>query len=266
MSAERFFGDSDVRGGERYYNWKERTGAGPEDLEDEGIARSSDFFSVSLSGKSALSRAESLLSGIPGGLERAMQSAVSRLETHLKTTATKAAAERYAVSPATIRKEENVSVTYSLSQGAQVSILFSGEKIPLYRFSGASPKGPTKDMSRRVGIMLGSAENAKGEEMFRWRLVHPALPARGHALNATAPFQFQNAFVSRFKSGHTGIFERTGGMTSRDKDEIQELYGPSVPQMLGNDEVANKVIQDTMEHFDKRMEHEIDRILSGIGG
>lgn len=44
MSAERFFGDSDVRGGERYYNWKERTGAGPEDLEDEGIARSSDFF------------------------------------------------------------------------------------------------------------------------------------------------------------------------------------------------------------------------------
>ena len=265
MSASRSFSDSDIRMGERIYSWKERTGAGPEDIEDDTISRSSGLFSVSLSGRSALSRAEKMLSGIPDGLEKAVRSATSRIETHLKATTTKAAAERYAVSPATIRKEENISVSYSFAQGAQVNILFSGEKIPLFRFSGASPKGPTKDMSRRVGIMLGSAQSAKGEDVFRWRLVHPSLPARGHALNSTAPYQFQNAFVARFKSEHTGIFERTGGMTSRDKDEIQELYGPSVPQMLGNDEVANKVIEDTMKTFDKRMEHEITRLLNGWG-
>ena len=265
MSAERFFSDSDIHGSKRYYNWKEQTGEGPEDSEDTGISRSSGFFSVSLSGRSALSRAERLLAGIPGGLKKAVQSASARIETHLKSSATKAAAERYAVSQVTIRKEENVSVSYSFSQGAQVTIIFSGEKIPLFRFSGASPSSPAKDMSRRVGIMLGSVQSAKGEDVFRWRLVHPSLPARGHALNSTAPYQFRDAFVARFKSGHTGIFERTGGVTSRDKDEIQELYGPSVPQMLGNDEVANKVIEDTMETFDKRMEHEITRLLNGWG-
>ena len=266
MSSGRNFGEGDVRVGERSYNWKGREGWGPEDYEDD-VAKSSGLFQFSISERSVLSRAEKLLAGIADGLEKAVKSAASRTETHLKSSSTKAVAERYAVTAATIRAEENVEVSYSFAQGAQVNIIFSGYKIPLYRFAGASPKNPARDMSRRVGIMFGSSLDTKtGDDVFKWRLVHPSLPASGHALKSTAPYRFQDAFTAHFKSGHTGIFERTNEMSKHDREQIQELYGPSVPQMLGNDEVAKKVADDTMEYFDKRMEHEIDRILSGYGG
>lgn len=266
MSTVRLFDDSDIKSGARFYDWKGKEGLGPDDDSDIGIAKSSGALSISLSGRSSLNRAEKLLAGIPVGFEKAIRSAAKRIEPEIKRSSTNAAAERYAVTPATIRKEEDVSVSYSFNQGAQVTITFAGYKIPLYRFSGAAPKNPAKDMSRRVGVMLGSSTDVGGEDIFKWRLVHPSIPAKGHALKATAPYQFQHAFVAHFKSGHTGIFEKTGGMTSRDKDEIEEIYGPSVPQMLGNDAVARKVVDDAMEAFDARMEHELFRIMNGWGG
>ena len=264
----RYFDEGDVKAGKREFDFKGREGQGPDDWDDDiDIMRSRGFVSVSLSGRSALSRAETLLSGIPDGLEKAVRSATARMQSHLRSFSTKAAAERYAVTSKTIRQEENVSVSYTFSGGVQVMIEFSGYKIPLYRFSGASPKTPTKDMSRRIGVLINSRLDAKtGDDMFNWKLLHPSIPASGHALKSTSPYKFDRAFVAHFKSGHTGIFERTGDTSKADREEIQELYGPSVPQMLGNDEVANKVIDDSMEYFDKRMEHEISRILNGIGG
>ena len=93
--------------------------------------------------------------------------------------------------------------------------------------------------------------------------MHPGVAAAGHALNSTSPYRFENAFVARMGSGHTGIFERTGGMTGHDKDEVEELYGPSVPQMLGSEEVAEKLTKEAMESFEKDLDHAILAILSG---
>lgn len=98
----------------------------------------------------------------------------------------------------------------------------------------------------------------------KWKLLYPSVPAHGHVLKSTSPALFQHAFVSRMKStGHTGIYERTGGMTSNDKDEIKELFGPSVPQMLGSSEVAEKLSAAAMDKFEERLDHEINAILNG---
>ena len=59
-------------------------------------------------------------------------------------------------------------------------------------------------------------------------------------------------------SGHVGLFERTGG-----KDEIQEIMGSSVPQMLGSPEVEERLARESMEKFEDRLDHEINAFLNG---
>ena len=94
--------------------------------------------------------------------------------------------------------------------------------------------------------------------------MYPSVAAAGHVLKSTSPYTFERAFVARMGStGHLGIFERTGGMTSNDRDEIEELFGPSVPQMLGHEDVEKKLAEDAMQSFEKDLDHAVLAILSG---
>lgn len=209
---------------------------------------------LTVAGQEALERAERLLAGIPGGVEKAVRSAMARSASHLKTQSSRISRERYDIKAANIRDAENAKISYSYQNGVQAHIIFAGQRIPLYRFNGASPGTPTRDTSERGPVMAGSDH---------WRFWAPSIPAHGHVLKSTSPALFRHAFVARMKSGHTGIYERTGGMTSNDKDKIEELFGPSVPQMLGQREVAEKLAAETMEKFEERLDHEINAILYG---
>lgn len=189
---------------------------------------------LTVAGQEALERAEQLLAGIPGGVEKAVRSAMARSASHLKTQSSRISRERYDIKAANIRDAENAKISYSYQNGVQAHIVFAGYRIPLYRFNGASPSQP----GGRV-------------------------PAWGHVVKSTSPTQFRHAFVARMKNGHVGIYERTGAKTSNDKDEIEELFGPSVPQMLGQQETAKKLSAETMEKFEERLDHEINAILYG---
>lgn len=210
--------------------------------------------SVTATGKESIDNAAKLLSGIEGGLERAVRSAMNRAVARLRRANVEAVRERYAISAANIRAEENVQVSYTYDNGVQAFVHFSGARIPLYRFDGASPAQPTPDTSALVAVM-------SGEE--HWRLMHPGIAAAGHVLKSTSPYTFSHAFVAKMPNGHTGIYERTGGMTSGGKDEIEELFGPSVPGMLANEEVEKVLADDVMGAFGKDLDHNVLAILNG---
>ena len=201
-------------------------------------------------GRAAMDRAELLLAGIPGAIDKAVKSAIGRTAQRVRTQSSRRIRERYAISASNLRMERNVKIT---RRGDSASLLFSGAKLPLFRYDGASPKTPTQDRSRLIPVQTGSG----------WRMTHPGAAAAGHQLSGTAPTRFKNAFVASFGSGHTGIFERTGGVTASGREELRELMGSSVPQMLGNEEVLDKLSADAEEEFGKRMEHEVDAILNG---
>ena len=208
---------------------------------------------VEATGQETLERMQKLLAGIPGGVEKAGKSAMSRTVSHLRTNSAKAIRERYDIPAANIRASESVSVRYSFQNGIQAAVTFAGRKIPLYRYGGASPAQPSADTGRLVRVMIGG----------QWRTVHPGVPVRGHQLKSTSPATFQNAFVARMKSGHVGIFKATGGMTSGKSEEIRELMGSSVPQMLGSPDVTESLVEKAVEKFEERLEHEINAILNG---
>ena len=206
-------------------------------------------------GEKSLERAEKLLAGFPGGLDKAVKSAVSRSMSYLRANSATAIQKRYAISTAAIRAEENIRTRYTHTPGSGVSgyVLFSGRKIPLYQYNGASPVQPTQDTGKTINALING----------QWRKTHPGVTAAGHQLQGTSPARFEDAFVARMKSGHVGIFERTGGATSTGNDAIKEIMGSSVPQMLGNEDVQQTLVDDTMKKFDERLEHEINAIING---
>lgn len=211
--------------------------------------------SIEQVGKNSLERAELLLAGFPGAVDKALRSAISRTAQRVRSQSAKRIQERYAISAANLRMEENAKVSYSYSpgEGMEASILFRGRKIPLHRYDGASPAGPTYDRSSKVPVHTSSG----------WIMASPGVQASGHQLRSTSPKKFEDAFVARFRSGHVGIFERTGGVTASGRDEIRELMGSSIPQMIGSDEVTEALSNDAGLEFDKRMTHEVDAILNG---
>lgn len=203
----------------------------------------------------AVDRASKMLAGIPNGIETATRRAMGRASDYLRSHSVQAIRKQYDISAANLRAEENVHVKYNYQNGVSVEITFAGRKIPLYRYGGAAPKFPMVDRSRRVTAMLNG----------HWRSVYPSVEAAGHQLKSTSPTKFSDAFVARMQSGHIGIFERTGGSTSKGGDAIREIMGSSVPQMLGNPLVAEKLSAETAAKFEERLDHEITVLLNGWG-
>jgi hypothetical protein len=198
-------------------------------------------------GGDSVSRADKVLAGIPDGVQKAIKAAMPRAVSYLRSQSVDRIRERYAISAANIRANENVRVTYTLG-GLVASVRFSGTKIPLYRFDGTSPTAPTYDTNHLV----------RGLTPAGWKMLPTSKAPRAHQLVGTSPTLFEHAFIATMQSGHTGIFERDGA-------GIQQLMGSSVAQMVGNEEVQQKLVQDASDKFEERMEHEISRLLNSWG-
>ena len=205
-------------------------------------------------GQAAIERAKTLLAGIPGGVDKAAKAAMSRTVDRLRRDSNQAIREKYDISDEGIRAEKNVRVRYSFQNGVQATVTFSGRKIPLYRFGGAYPKVPTQDIAAgKKPVMVKGA----------WTMQYQGMAARGHQFKGTGPTQFMDAFVAQMKSGHIGIFERTGGSTSEGSDAIREIMGSSVAQMVGNQQVAQGLTERAYETFETELDKAVYRILTG---
>jgi len=70
----------------------------------------------------------------------------------------------------------------------------------------------------------------------------------------------KHAFVAKMKSGHMGVYEREGEKSL----PIDQLFGPSTPSMFdANENVNEAVMKLAGETFDKRVQHELERLLNG---
>ena len=210
-------------------------------------------FYVEVIGAETFQRAEQMLADVPGGMERALKSATKRAVSFLRTQSTREIRQRYDITRKNIRAEQNIRVNYRYFNGIEAQVSFRGNKIPLWRYGGSSPKQPTVNSDKTIMAIVNG----------NLRPVHPGVAAAGHQLVSTSPTTFSRAFVAQMKSGHIGIFERTGGKTATGDAEIKELMGSSVPQMVGDDEVKERLGDQAMEKFEERLMHEVDAIVKG---
>lgn len=195
-------------------------------------------------------RLHAILAGIENAEEKVLKPALARGLSAGKTAFSKQTRETYHVSPSILSSYskvgyKNVSVS---GNGIIGSIEYSGGVIPLFKFN-VDPKKPTYGKK----AVKASVMRSGGQVVF------------------------ENAFIAQMKRKHLGIFEgkgtwrrstrptKTGGNTENN-EKIKELFGPSVPRMAENAVVLQSVEDRVNEVINQRIDHEIERILSGNGG
>jgi hypothetical protein len=141
----------------------------------------------------------------------------------------------------------------------RATITVTGHRIPVYRF-GAKPSqpptrttkkpkvpDPARKLKRRVRPK-GIVRNGRPRKGVSWRT------EKGGAATTV-----KDAFVSRMKSGHVGVFKRVKPGESL---PIAELFGPSIPQVAINDPKLQESLKvDTGPMMAQNIKSQIDRFL-----
>ncbi len=176
----------------------------------------------------ALDRATRLLAGIPGGIQKAAESALKRAATSGRASAAKEVSKDYTLKTSDFKKYTKSSQhVQKLGDEISVGLNFRGYHVPLIRFNAKI----TSSGQYRVQVKRSSS----GEI-------------------------FKHVFRATMSSGHIGLFERYGSS----RLPINQKMGPSVPQMMGaNQTLANSVGNNVRKVFEERIDHEITAILNG---
>lgn len=177
---------------------------------------------------SHIDRAERLLQNIPGAAPKALSNAIFRAAETARTEAARKVRETYYV------KHSDVISTIKIHKVGALA---------------------AKVVSRGHAMSLTSFKVTPGTPQPRRKKSIVVRVKRGGGGPITS------AFVGRMKSGHVGVFLRAG----KQRTPIEELYGPPIPQMLGNPSVSAWVEEKASSKLDERLEHEIGRFLEGKG-
>lgn len=178
----------------------------------------------------SLNRVAALLSEIPGGVSRAAYNALKRAGDTARVQAGRMAAAEYYISAGAFASNSRQTVKMEGGGGgsASMSIVFAGKVIPLLSFNVRYSRG---------GLMFAQVKRSSGGGVLR------------HVFTANI-------------GGRLGAFERTGPK----RFPVEGKYGPSTAHMMQNDKVKDEMGQLIEETYNRRIEHEIARILSGWGG
>lgn len=175
-------------------------------------------------------KAEALLNGISGGVYKAVGSALTRAADASKTEAKRAVSQEYTIGSGDfLRYTRNINhFVRGGDGGVEVVFGFAGSPILLMHFQ-MSIDGEGRPVA--------------------------------HVKRSNAPQVLSHAFRQQV-GGHYSIYEREGAA----RYPIHKLYGPATTQMMYSNEAVLDAIEEKMaETFEKRIDHEILRVLNGWG-
>lgn len=173
----------------------------------------------------SLQRVTALLSSIPGAIPKASHAALKRAGESARTQAGRLAAAEYHISQGGFTANSKQKVQTSETG---MTIRYAGRVLPLLTFNTRYTRGG--------GSMFAQVRRDSGGGALR------------HVFTANI-------------GGRLGAFERKGP----GRFPVEGKYGPSTAHMMQNEKVTEEMVKTMEETYDKRIEHEITRILSGYG-
>lgn len=178
----------------------------------------------------SLDRVTKLLAGISGGVYKAVGSALTRAAAAGKTAAKQPVTREYSISQSEFLSQTRNINHFARDTGGGLSVVFGfrGNVIPLMKFNTrVNNSGQVVTQVKRSG----------------------------------AAATLDRAFTAQM-GGHRGVYERVGVK----RFPVEELYGPATPQMMySNEEVMDEIEDKMAETYEKRIDHEILRVLNGWG-
>ena len=168
-----------------------------------------------------------LLGGIKDAPRNVIYNVLNRAASTVKTSSSKEVRKTYKIKHGDLTSNQNIRLTKAGRSHLEAAIYFAGNLIPLIKFSVVPKQPQRKTVS--ASVLNGG----------RSKLIH--------------------AYVTDLGKYGVGVFEHetSAGNTSR------QLYGPSPAHMVENADVLNRVQAAAKDTIDKRIEHEISRILNG---
>jgi len=181
-------------------------------------------------GAESLDRVNKILAGVPGGIWKATYGALNRAGNMAKTSAGRFAAEEYTIKKSDFMRNVHQKSHIRSEAGGVVSmsISFAGNVLPLLVFRTRYAKN---------GLLQTQVKREGAATLLR------------------------HAFAERV-FGPIGVYERIGA----ERFPVEKKYGPSAAHMMENETVIKKMEATIAETFDRRLEHEITRVLNGWGG
>jgi hypothetical protein len=169
------------------------------------------------------------LKDVPKKAPNAISNALNRAATNVNSNVSKEVRKEYVIKSGDIKA--TLTKTKATRSKLSAEVRSDGNVIPLDRFK-VSPKTikPNRKKPIKVAVKKGGVKPVLGAFV---------------------------ADVSGIK-----VFERT----SKKRLPIRRLFGPSVPQMLGNGGIREEIERQGQETFERRLDHEINRILEKRGG
>lgn len=174
-----------------------------------------------------IERAKTMLALAPKEADRAAAAAINRTLTHVPKEMAKTVREKYIVRAGSVKK----SLRKNRASAGKLAgeIISTGKTMPLTSFKiGGGRRGP-----------------------MRVKVLH-----RG------SPKPVKGLFARQFKKGYDGPMKRVGGA----RYPLKTPAGPSIPQMVGNEEIFSKWGDEAEEFLNKRFTHEIDFRFSKLFG
>lgn len=172
--------------------------------------------------KKAFERASSLLSEVPDGIQTAMMRAMNRALQEGRTAGTKAVAKAYTL------KQKDIRPTFAMHKATrarlEADLTSRGRNVPLSSYAH-KPRTDTTGSRRkevRVSVKRGGM----------------------HALG--------QGFISRGR-----VMQRLGAT----RLPVEQKYGPSVPGLVGNEDVVERISETLGSAVEKRLAHETERLL-----
>lgn len=171
-------------------------------------------------------RVQEIFRNTPEQVPGVISRAINRAAHVAKAQATRSVRQNYNIKHGDVSKTIKVKTASPADLAASISSVGSPLKLMTFRVTPSSPK---KVKQVTVGVKKGSRKRIKG------------------------------AFVTEMNSGHVNVFTRV----STSRLPIRGHYGPSVPQMIGNESVVSVVEDKAYNELDKRLNHEINRLIGG---
>lgn len=185
---------------------------------------------ISEIGADSLDRVNKILAGVPGGVYKASYSALKRAGDTAKTRAGQFAADEYTINKGDFMRNvrQKSQITSEVGGLVSMGISYAGTVLPLLNFRTKYARG---------GLLQTQVKRSGAAAVL------------------------EHAFAARV-FGPIGVFERV----SEKRFPVEQKYGPSTAHMMQNELIVEKMDETVRETFDRRLEHEITRVLNGWGG
>ena len=182
--------------------------------------------------------------------KRVMSRAINRGLTAGRVQAAREVAKDYTVRQRQVN--EKTRIRKAAPSNLEATLTFSGPALNVADFKVS----PSKPQPAKRRVLRVSVSKQRGPKPAK----RPIL--RVTVSKSSGPRQFKGAFLIPVRAGKYRAFRRKG----KERLPIQNVWGPSIPSLIGAERVRNAVQDRMQEVIFTRLDHEINRELSKGAG